>query len=105
MEIHQPPDFFRFTRYGVAHLLVGAGLAAGILEPLGGFFAVLARRSVAALAFFQGGWRWPLFVLAPALELLAPLVLGWLDGLDRERAFTLGYEVRARKPAPGDGAD
>jgi len=65
---------------------------------------VLARRSVAALAFFQGGWRWPLFVLlAPVLGLLAPLVLGWLDGLDRERAFTLGYEVRARKPARAGG--
>lgn len=104
-EIHQAPhDFFRFTRYGMAHLLAGAGLAAEAIEPLGGFFAVLARRSVAALAFFQGGWCWPLFVLlAPVLGLLAPLVLGWLDGLDRERAFTLGYEVRARKPARAGG--
>jgi SAM-dependent methyltransferase len=106
-EIHQAPhDFFRFTRFGIERLLGGAGLAVDSLETLGGFFAVLARRSVSALAFFQGGWRWPLFVLlAPGLGLIAPLVLGGLDRLDRERAFTLGYEVRARKPARAVGAD
>jgi SAM-dependent methyltransferase len=98
-EVHQAPhDYFRFTRHGLAHLLESAGFEIERCEPLGGFFVLMARRCVNALAFFQGSWRWILFVLlAPWLGFLLPLFLGAIDGLDRRKDFTLGYVVRARR--------
>ena len=103
-EVHQAPhDYFRFTRHGLAHLLESAGFEIDRCEPLGGFFVLMARRCVNALAFFQGSWRWVLFVLmAPWLGFLLPLILGAIDGLDRQKEFTLGYVVRARR-ADGPG--
>lgn len=96
-EEHQAPhDYFRFTRYGVQSLMQDLPLTVGLLEPIGGLFWVCARRCVSMLALFQGGWRWPVFVLlAPFLGFLFPLVLYWLDGLDRARSFSLGFRVRA----------
>lgn len=103
-EVHQAPhDYFRFTRFGLAHLLESAGFELERCEPLGGFFVLMARRCVSTLAFFQGSWRWVLFVLlAPWLGFLLPLFLGAVDGLDRRKDFTLGYAVRARR-ADGPG--
>ena len=97
-EVHQEPhDFFRYTRYGLAYLLKGAGLEVESIRPVGGYFRLLARRLLNGLQFFTGGVRWVLFV--PAAILLVPpaLVLPWFDGLDRKRNFTLGYIAVARK--------
>lgn len=87
-EVHQAPhDYYRFTRYGVRHLLEAAGFRPLEAVAVGGFFRLLARRLLNALEFFRGIW------FAPAALLLAPaaLLLPWLDPLDRERNFTLGY--------------
>lgn len=87
-EIHQAPhDYFRYTRYGLAYLLEQAGFRLESLEAAGGFFCLLARRLLNALQFFRG----PAFVLAALAVVPAALVLPWLDRLDRERDFTLGY--------------
>lgn len=96
-EVHQAPhDYFRFTRFGAEHLLEAAGFEIRRLEPLGGFFTLLARRCVNALAFFQESWKWFFFILlAPWLGLIFPLLLPALDRLDRRRDFTLGYEILA----------
>jgi SAM-dependent methyltransferase len=99
-EVHQAPhDFFRFTRYGLAHLLAAAGFEIESIEPAGGFFRLLARRLLNGLQFFTGGARWLLFL--PAAMLLVPpaLVLPFFDVLDRDRNFTLGYLCTARKRA------
>jgi len=98
-EVHQRPhDYFRFTRPGIALLLEEAGFEIVRCEPMGGFFTLMARRSVNCLSFFQGSWKWPLFVLlAPWLGLVLPLLLPALDRLDSNRDFTLGYEVLARR--------
>ena len=97
-EVHQAPhDYFRYTRYGLVHLLKKAGLEPLEVQPAGGYFRLLARRLLNGLQFFAGGPRWLLFL--PAAILLVPpaLVLPWLDFLDRDRNFTLGYIVEARK--------
>ena len=107
-EIHQHPrDYFRFTRQGISLLLAEAGFEIVRLQPLGGFFTLMARRSVNCLAFFQRSWKWILFaLLAPWLGLLAPLLLPALDRLDPNRDFTLGYEILARRaPLPQVPAD
>ena len=98
-EEHQAPhDYFRFTRYGVQLLFERLPIRLTQLQPVGGFFWLLARRSVNLLTFFQGGWRWLLFApLAPVFGFLFPVLLYFLDGLDRGKTFTLGFLVRATK--------
>ena len=97
-EVHQAPhDYFRFTRYGLQHLVEKAGLEVCEMRPSGGYFRLLARRLLNGLQFFSGGLRWLLFI--PAAIVLVPpaLILPLLDGLDRDRNFTLGYICLARK--------
>ena len=98
-EEHQAPhDYFRFTRYGVRQLFESLPLRLDILEPIGGFFWLSARRCVNLLSFFQGGWRWILFcVLAPFFGFLLPVLLYFLDGLDSDKAYSLGFRVRATR--------
>jgi SAM-dependent methyltransferase len=92
-EEHQKPyDFFRFTSSGMRHLMESAGLRVKRVEPIGGFFWQLSRRLMGVLAFAQQGWRWILFpVLAPVFGLILPLCCYYLDGIDNERAYTLGF--------------
>ena len=88
-EEHQVPhDYYRYTRYGLAHLLREAGFDVISLSPVGGFFRLLSRRLWNSVQFSI--WLLPLIAI-PAL--LLPL----LDRLDRERRFTLGHICLARK--------
>jgi SAM-dependent methyltransferase len=98
-EEHQiPHDYFRFTRYGIRSLFESSPFRIDILSPMGGFFWVCARRSIGLLTFLQGGWRWILFVLlAPFFGFLFPLLLHFLDGLDRTQNYSLGFRIRATK--------
>jgi SAM-dependent methyltransferase len=97
-EVHQAPyDYFRYTQYGLKHLLEEAGMCVMETRPAGGYFRLLARRLLNGLQFFTGGLRWLLFL--PAAILLVPpaLILPFLDFLDRDRNFTLGYLCKAQK--------
>ncbi len=98
-EEHQSPhDYFRFTRYGVQFLFESAPFQVDDLSPMGGFFQVCARRSVAFLTFLQGGWRWiPFVLLAPFFGLIFPVLLYFMDGLDRTQNYSLGFRIRARR--------
>jgi hypothetical protein len=50
------------------------------------------------LAFTQTGWRWVLFpILAPFFGFLLPLCCYYLDTLDQDRAYTLGFIVEGWK--------
>ncbi len=97
-EVHQAPhDYFRYTRYGLQYLLERANFSDIRIEPVGGYFRLLARRLLNGLQFFSGGARWILFVPA-ALFLVPPaLFLPLLDGFDREKNFTLGYLCTAKR--------
>jgi hypothetical protein len=68
------------------------------MRPVGGYFRLLARRLLNGLQFFSGGWRWLWFLPAALMLVPAALVLPWLDFLDKDRKFTLGYICTARKP-------
>jgi len=97
-EVHQAPhDYFRYTRYGLQYLLEKSGYEVVELRAAGGYFRLLARRLLNGLQFFTGGLRWLWFL--PAAILLVPpaMILPFLDFLDRDRNFTLGYIARARK--------
>jgi SAM-dependent methyltransferase len=97
-EVHQAPhDYFRYTRYGLQHLLEKAGLEPVEIRAVGGYFRLVARRLLNGLQFFTGGIRW-LGFLPAAIFLVPPaLILPLLDALDRERNFTAGYICTARK--------
>jgi SAM-dependent methyltransferase len=97
-EVHQAPhDYFRYTRYGLRHLLEKAGFEIVDLRAAGGYFRLLARRLLNGLQFFSGGVRWLMFVPAAACLVPPALILPLLDFLDRDQDFTLGYICTARK--------
>jgi SAM-dependent methyltransferase len=101
-EEHQTPhDYYRFTRYGVRYLFKSSSLRLDWVSPIGGFFWVCARRSIGLLNFFQDGWRWLLFpLLAPFFGFLFPLLLFFIDGLDKTKNYSLGFRIRATKLEP-----
>lgn len=98
-EIHQAPhDYYRYTRFGLTYVLERSGFHVQRLEPIGGFFWLMARRSVNLLGFFQGGIKWLIFLLlAPVFGLILPLVFYLADRLDRSCDFTLGYVCEAER--------
>jgi SAM-dependent methyltransferase len=97
-EVHQAPhDYFRYTRYGLAYLLEKTGFEVIALYASGGYFRLLARRLLNGLQFFTGGLRWLAFFPAAILAVPPALILPFLDFLDRDRNFTLGYICTARK--------
>jgi SAM-dependent methyltransferase len=97
-EVHQAPhDYFRYTRYGLAHLLNKAGFDEIEILAAGGYFRLLARRLLNGLQFFSSGIRWVWFVPAALLVAPAAILLPFLDFLDRDKNFTLGYLCWARK--------
>jgi SAM-dependent methyltransferase len=97
-EVHQQPnDYFRFTRYGLEWLLDQAGLAPLRLEPVGGYFTLLARRMLNGLNFFHGGVRWLAFPIVALVAGGCGLLLPALDALDRDKHFTLAYVCVAEK--------
>jgi SAM-dependent methyltransferase len=98
-EEHQAPhDYFRFTRHGIRALLDALPFQYDRIQPLGGYFWLCARRSIALLTFFQRGWQWIIFaLLAPFFGLLFPMVLYFLDRLDKAQSYSLGFRIRAIK--------
>jgi len=99
-EEHQRPhDYFRFTSSGIRHLMERAGFQVSRVEPVGGYFWLLSRRLMALLSFTQRGWRWILFpFLAPVFGLIVPLCCYYLDHLDADRAYTLGFICEGSRP-------
>lgn len=94
-EHQQPHDYYRYTRYGLDHLLKTAGFTQREINPVGGFFRLMSRRLLNALQFFPG----PLMILAAIFFVPPALVLPLFEPLDRRQNFTLGYICSARKPS------
>jgi SAM-dependent methyltransferase len=92
-EHQQPHDYFRYTRFGIELLLKQAGFTEIDIQPVGGFFRLLSRRLFNALQFFPG----PLMFVAAIFFVPPALILPLLDGIDRNRNFTLGYICSAAK--------
>ena len=96
--VHEAPrDFYRYTRYGLEHLLRKAGFELVALEPLSGFFTTLAALWSGYLArFARGRLRAPVALACAAANALLPP----LDALPRLRdeRFTWMYLVVARRP-------
>ncbi len=96
--LHEEPyDFFRYTSYGLRHILIRAGFDPVEVEPRNGAFATLAQLLATADQFVGDGadgmtkQRRRLFA---DMARLAPQLAAF-DHLDRLRIFPLGYSVRA----------
>lgn len=106
-EHQQPYDFYRYTRYGLRHLVEQAGLQVDYVTPMGGYF-MLMREQLAYMhnsRFFRHlpvGLKlllWPVRQLVKFWNLaVMPPVLYCLDKLDQDREFTIGHTTHAVKP-------
>jgi SAM-dependent methyltransferase len=93
-EVHQHPhDYWRFTKFGVRRLLEVNGWEVVKLAPGGGYFRLLSRRLMNGLQFLPG-WLMP---FAAVLVVPVALIVGWMDGLDSQQDYTLGYICLAKR--------
>jgi SAM-dependent methyltransferase len=92
----EPHDFYRYTRYGLEHLLEVAGLTPVTITERGG--GILALTQLFALLMYDGFHRHTI-TRVPAKLIIAPVL--WLgrrlDRLLPMPKLTLGYLVVARK--------
>lgn len=108
--IHQEPYHFYggYTPWWYERFLTAAGFEDITIEPNEGslrFFGQESLRFIRALSpwstMLPVNIRFFLFplwiVLAPLLSVVVPLLCTWLDQFDRERRFTVGYHVTARR--------
>ncbi len=93
-EVHQHPhDYWRFTKFGVRRLLECNGWDVVKLAPGGGYFRLLSRRLMNGLQFLPG-WMMP---FAAVLVVPVALVVGWMDWLDSQKDYTMGYICLAKR--------
>jgi SAM-dependent methyltransferase len=95
----EPHDYYRYTRYGVAHLLEQAGLELVELQKRGGLFTFIGHQVSTVVI----GLTWGV----PVLKDIAWFINSWLvtrlcyrldAGLDPAGLFAQGYTAVARKP-------
>lgn len=106
-----PYHFYNFTNFGLKSLFINSGFKIVYIRPRGGIFWYLGDRirTFPSYVFFQYLFKkkgqhleftpkiqalfiFPFFlILWPLCSFLTPLLLFYLDFLDSEKAFTLGY--------------
>ena len=105
--VHQAPhDYFRFTCFGLDHLIEKSGFRDISIEPSCGYFGYLAYRLTVLpkVLFWQIPHLWLRIIEFP-LEILSylffvlifPLMLNLIDFLDKKKDYTLIYFVKAKK--------
>ncbi len=110
--IHQEPYHFYggYTPYWYQKFLTEAGFSDIYIEPNGGFFKHYGQESI---RFAQMTIPWKLntniglrflwvplwLVLLPWFALILPILCHFLDNLDKNQDFTIGYHVTATKKA------
>jgi SAM-dependent methyltransferase len=102
-ELHEEPhDFFRYTRYGLQHLLLTAGFVNEQIFDFGGYFSVVGQLvknfgSITGVSRDSGLLR---RCVAHSLVHVAP-ALRVLDCLDRRQGLPIGYGAWAESPSSG----
>lgn len=103
---HQKPhDYYRYTSFGLQYLVEQSGMTVESTQPMGGYFWFLSfqLQNINYWLFPRGMpgriWTWPLRALFGFLfQLLVPLILFYLDPLDRIKDETFGHICVATKP-------
>lgn len=91
----EPRDFFRYTKYGIAHLARKAGFEEVEIQPLSGFLMTFASESSYFLQRFRRG---PFRYLIDGIVAFTNLTVPWLDSKFPSPQFTWLNLVVLRKP-------
>ncbi|MEQ8459918.1 MAG: class I SAM-dependent methyltransferase [Sandaracinaceae bacterium] len=93
--IHEAPhDYFRYTEYGLRHILEGAGFTGIDIVPNTGFWQTwFLKLNYQTVRFARGPLSLPLRAFWRSNQILAPV----LDRLDPQPAETASYTVTARR--------
>jgi ubiquinone/menaquinone biosynthesis C-methylase UbiE len=94
-EHEMPHDYFRFTRYGLRHLLEKAGFQVIEIRPMAGYFVTAAARFCYFLAHFD---RWGLQVLVRPSYLLVQAIGMVLDRIYCDTTESWNFLAVARAP-------
>jgi SAM-dependent methyltransferase len=107
---HQVPyDFFRYTSYGLRHLLTEAGFSDIDIKPMGGVFVRWAYEMPTIIALFprigyttnnismKGIFFTPLRLVVTMIVLLTQYIFLFLDRYDKTGKDTWGWRVTAMK--------
>jgi SAM-dependent methyltransferase len=101
-ELHEEPfDFYRYTRYGISHLLRANGFTDIDARPRNDCFTTIAqlmRNSRGAMGRAPDGLDRNREMAAQAMAQMADIVEGFAH-LDTRWSLPLGYAVRARRKA------
>jgi SAM-dependent methyltransferase len=96
--VHEEPhDFFRFSPYGLRHLLEQAGFEILELHPLAGAWTTFSIEFSYALRRYRRGLARP---LVDGVTMLAQWVAGRWDRIDFQPGFSWSHLAIARKPEP-----
>lgn len=108
--IHQEPYHFYggYTPWWYERFLTAAGFEEITIEPNQGSLRFFSQESLrfirstspfgSAIPIWTRVWWLPIWiVLLPVLGVIIPVSCTWLDRFDRERRFTVGYHVTARR--------
>jgi SAM-dependent methyltransferase len=96
-----PQDYYRYTRYGIAHLLRRAGLEPVCVEAAGGLLSLLSTPASMGLLLATNLDACPSPLRRLGARANRALIAGsrWAEArLDRERIFALNVIAVARKP-------
>lgn len=111
--IHMAPyHFFNFTRYGLESLFKNAHFSIELIKPNGGIFWNLSKMVSKLPRYIFDEYRekrprvsllfLPFFlILKPVFEVALPLALFYLDSLDKNQGWTIGYLCCCRKDVHG----
>ena len=104
--LHQEPHhYFNFTRYGLELLFRDAGFQDISIQERGGILWYLSKRIRGLMPYLYAQHKGPAklmlvllhLVTVPFLQYALPMMLFYLDPIDKRKAFTLGYACTCRK--------
>jgi SAM-dependent methyltransferase len=100
--LHEAPyDYFRYTRYGLEHLLTKAGFVDVDVQEVNGFWVMwFLKLNYQTCRLIRGPWllRWTIRIILLPLWLLDQVAAPLLDRIWSAKEETTGYFVCARKP-------
>ena len=100
--VHEMPhDYFRFTCYGLTHLLDKAGFEVVEVRPMAGYFVTAAARFSYFLAHFD---HWGLQILVRPAFFVVQCIGGLMDRIYCDKTETWNYLAVGRVPRGADSA-
>jgi len=90
----EPRDFYRYTEYGLAHLVTTAGFEIVEIKPLAGFVVTFSQELVYFLNYLHRG---PLRYLVRVVQTVIQALALWLNRWDRSSGFAWAYLAVAKK--------